>query len=76
MLDEHLTREYHIEYICKKIVKLNGILIKLKRTSSSDALLKLYYAYIHSYLVNGIPVRASASDIHIKPLVKLQEQVC
>ena len=64
----------HIEYICNNIAKVTGILVKLERTLFSVALFKLYYACIHSYLVNGIAVWGSSSDIHLKLPVKLQEK--
>jgi hypothetical protein len=74
LLDNHISWKEHIKFITNKISKLTGILIKLKKTLSTEVLLKLYYAYIHSYLVNGIIVWGSATKTSLDPIIKLQKK--
>ena len=74
MLDNHVSWKEHLKYITNKVSKLAGILVKLKRTLHTDVLLKLYYAYIHSYMVNAIVVWGSAARSYLDPLFKLQKK--
>ena len=45
-LDEHLTRKYHINFVCKQIVKSVGILSRTRFYLSCKTKLRLYYTLV------------------------------
>ena len=51
-----------------------GLLTNLRKTLEIETLRSLYFAFIHSYLINGITVWGSAAKVHINPLVKHQKK--
>ena len=50
IIDCHLTRHDHIDYIFGKISKNVNIMVKLKRHVSEATLVSLYYSLIYPYL--------------------------
>ena len=74
VLEEHLSWKAHIQYITNIISKMIGLLTKLSKTFEIETLRPLYFAFIHSYLINGITVWGSAAKVHINPLVKHQKK--
>ena len=54
--------------------KVIGLLTKLRKTLEIEVLRSLYFAVIHSYLINGITVWGVAAKVHINPLVKHQKK--
>ena len=67
-IDKKLSWKPHIEYICKKIAKACGALAKLRHSVSTELLIEIYHALIHSYLRYGIAVWGNASDNILLPL--------
>ena len=54
MIDKSLTWKEHIQYVCKKVTKSCGYLAKLRHFVSTDTLISIYYALVHSYVRYGI----------------------
>lgn len=50
VLDENITWKQHIDYICSKISKINGVLYKSRSYLNKKTLTQLYYSFIHSYI--------------------------
>ena len=50
IIDCNLTWKYHVNYVCSKICKNIGILIKSRKIFNMDTLLTLYYSFIYPYL--------------------------
>ena len=71
IIDKNLNWKSHIEYVSTKISKACGILSKLRHFLSSQVLIEVYHALIHSYLRYGILVWGNASDTTLKPLETL-----
>ena len=67
-IDRKLNWKSHIEYICKKISKACGALAKLRHCVSTNTLIEVHHALIHSYLRYGVVVWGKASKTALKPL--------
>jgi len=50
-LDENLTFNLHIPVLLSKLAKANFMLSRSKNILPQKALLSIYYAYFHSYLL-------------------------
>jgi len=74
LLDEHLTFDYHINYLCKKLAKSLYFIAKVKNTLPKKALLCLYYSLFHSNLLYGLNVFSCTSAKNIDKLCKLQKR--
>ena len=53
-MDSQLNFNSHIDNVQSKIAKGIGILFKLNKILTSNALLMLYYALVHPYFTYGI----------------------
>ena len=53
LIDQHLNWNYHIDELCKKLSRANGILSKLRYNAPIEILKQVYYSIFHSYLING-----------------------
>jgi retron-type reverse transcriptase len=72
-LDSVLSWQQHINYLCIKISKNNGLLKFSSNYLPTVILLKMYFAYIYPYLCYAICVWGSASKCHINSLTLLQK---
>ena len=75
IIDRNLSWNDHIQYICKKISKSCGYLSKLRHCVSTDTLISVYYALVHSYLRYGISTWGSATDTDLQPLTSLVNRI-
>ena len=75
VIEEHFSWKAHIQYITSNISKMIGLLTKLRKTFDVETLHSLYFAFIHSYLINGITVWGSAAKVPVNPLVKHQKHL-
>ena len=71
VIDNKLNWKAHVEHISSKVSKACGVLAKLRHCLSSNVLVEIYHALIHSYLRYGILTWGTASDAAIKPLQTL-----
>ena len=56
IIDEHMSLKYHIEYLCNKISKTSGILLRTCQMLFGNTLYLLYNSLIKPYLMYGIIV--------------------
>ena len=74
LLDAKLTFSDHIKALETKVSRSVGILSKLKYFLPQDALLKLYYALIHSHLNYGILAWGNTYHSYLLKLMRLQNK--
>ena len=74
LFDNRLNFLAHIKILEVKIAPLVGILNKLKYFLPSSALLKLYYALIHSHFNYGLAVWGSTYPTYLNKLKLLQNK--
>ena len=54
LIDSKLNFQQHLNQVENKVSRAVGIMFKLKSVLPQEALLKLYYALVHPYLLYGI----------------------
>jgi len=74
LLDEYLSFDAHIIYLCSKLSKSLYIINRAKNFLPNDALLSLYYALFHSHLSYCTTIFGSANQTSIQKLVKIQKK--
>ena len=52
-IDKHLNWNTHIDELCKKLSRANGIISKLRYNAPLDICKRVYYAIFFSHLING-----------------------
>ena len=52
-LDKHLSWDYHINQLSKKLSRANGIVSKLRHNAPIDTCLQVYYAIFYSHVIYG-----------------------
>ena len=70
----NLNFRKHIEVIENKLSRFFAILFKLKPVLPQNALLKLYYAMVHSYLIYGLVAWGSTFPSYTEKLNILQNK--
>ena len=73
-LDSHLSWEYHLHELSKKLSRANGILSKLRYNAPFDICLQVYYSIFYSHLIYGCNVWGLATDDNIEKIVILQKK--
>ena len=73
-LDSHLSWEYHIKQLCKKLSQANGILAKLRHNAPLETVLLVYHAIFYSHLNYGCSIWDLTCDKHIEKIRKLQKR--
>ena len=73
-IDQHLTFKPHIEYLCKKISPIVGMLSKVRWSLPKNICVMLYNSLVHSKLAYCIDSWGSASDTALSPLEKIQKK--
>ena len=74
LLDENLSFNSHIDYICKKLSKALFCLRRAKHILDNRGLLNLYYAVFHSHLLYCVNVIGCTSQANIKKISILQKK--
>ena len=74
ILDNKLNWHAHCEYICGKISKGIGIIIKVRKVFNETTLLSLYNSLILPYVSYCIDVWGKAYDTHLKHVMVLQNK--
>ena len=67
-IDSQLNFKSHIDNVQSKIAKRVGILFKLNKILTSNALLMLYYALVHPHLTYGILIWGSTYKSYLNTL--------
>ena len=73
-LDNKLNWHAHCEYICGKMSKCIGIIIKARKVLNETTLLSLYNSLILPYVSYCIHVWGKAYDTHLKHVLVLQNK--
>ena len=74
ILDNKLNWHAHCEYICGKMSKGIGIIIKARKVFNETTLLSLYNSLILPYASYCIHVWGKAYDTHLKHILVLQNK--
>lgn len=74
VLDTHLSWDMHCAELCKRIRPIAGILFKLKNTLPKEALLQIYFAFVHSHLNYMVGAWGHAPATNLKPVQVLQNR--
>ena len=75
ILDNNLNWAAHCNYICCKMSKGIGIIIKARKVFNETTLLSLYNSLILPYISYCIHVWRKAYDTHLKNVLMLQKKV-
>ena len=75
LINNKLDWKYHINYICTKVSKNIGIILKARKSFNNDTLLMLYYSLVYPYLTYCIHVWGSSYATHISRLFILQKKL-
>ena len=72
-IDMNLNFDFHISNIAYEISRTVGIISKIIHYLPEKALLKIYFAYIHFYLLYGL-IWGSTFPTYLKKLITLQNK--
>ncbi len=75
IIDNKLSWTSHIAYIKNKIAKGIGIICKARKYLNKHTLTKLYYSFIHPYLIYCVEAWGNALDTYLDPIIKLQKKI-
>ena len=75
IIDKNLTWKSHIQYICGKVARGIGIIIKARKWLNQDSLLGLYYSFIYPYFIYCNQVWGTTYKTYIEPLTVLQKKI-
>ena len=74
IIDCNLTWKYHISYVCSKIFKNIGILIKSRKVFDTNSHLTLYYSFIYPYINYCVHLWGSTYDTYVNKIFLLQKK--
>ena len=73
-LDNHLSWDYHINQLGKKLSQANGILAKLRHNATLKTVLLVYHAIFYSHLNYGCTVWGLSHDKYVDKVRILQKE--
>ena len=73
LIDSKLNWKNHIDYICKKIAKRIGILLKARKKLHRSSLISLYYSFAYPYLIYCNHVWGHSYKTNLEPIVLMQK---
>ena len=74
LIDKHLSWDYHINDLSKKLSRANGILSKLRYNAPVEVCIQVYYALFYSTLIYGCNAWGLASKKNIETIEVLQRK--
>ena len=74
LIDENLTFNFHIDYICKKLSKSLFCLRRAKHMLDERGLLNLYYAFFHSHLLYCTNIFSCTTQANLNKVSILQKK--
>ena len=74
IIDNKLSLNDHISFVCRKVARGIGVLIKARKVLRSESLKCLYYSFIYPYMIYCNQVWGSAYKTNIEPLFILQKR--
>ena len=75
ILDDKLKWDLHIDALCKKLSKLNGVLYLVRNSLSATALKCIYFSLVYSHLIYGICIWGGTYRTHLDAIIKAQKRV-
>ena len=72
--DNKLSWKNHMSFVCRKVARGIGVLIKARKVLRSESLKCLYYSLIYPYMIYCSQVWGSAYKTNIEPLFILQKR--
>ena len=76
IIDSKLSWKDHIYFVCRKVARGIGVLIKARKVLWSESLKCLYYLFIYPYMIYCNQVWGSAYRTNIEPLLIFAEKGC
>ena len=73
-LDKYLSWNYHLENLCQKLSRANGIISKLRHNVPIEICLQVYYAIFYSYLTYGCILWGLTVEENLKKIEVLQKK--
>ena len=73
-VDKKLTFNFHIELVCKKLIKFCGIVWKARYVFSKQQMLRFYKAYVNPTITYRILIYGNTSQSHLTEIMKLQKK--
>ena len=74
IIDNKLSWKDHISFVCRKVARGIGVLIKARTVLRSESLKCPYYSFIYPYMIYCNKVWGSAYITNIEPLFILQKR--
>ena len=75
IINNQLNWKNHLDYICTKIAKNIGIILKARHVFEKHTLLSLYYSLIYPYLTYCIQVWGATYQSRLSKLMILQKKI-
>ena len=73
-IDKHLSWNFQVLQLSKKLSRANGILSKLRHYAPIETCLQVYYALFYSHLIYGCNVWGLSSEENLKKIEILQRK--
>ena len=74
LIDKHLTRKQHIDYIASKISKIVGLIARLQHNEPLNTLLHIYRSLVFPYMYYSITVSGEAAPSDLRKILVLQKR--
>ena len=74
IMDNKLTFDKHVLFICNKLSKTVGILYKIRNCVPSDLMVQLYYSLAYPYIHYCNLIWGNTYHVHLKPIITLQKK--
>ena len=74
IIDDKLNWKDHVSFVCRKVARGLGVIIKARKVLRNESLKNLYYSFIYPYLIYCNQVWGSACKTNIEPLFILQKR--
>ena len=75
IIDNKLSWKDHISFVCRKVARGKGVIIKARKVLHSESMKCLYYAFIYPYMIYCNQVWGSVCKTNIESLLTLQKRV-
>ena len=73
-VDKYLSWDSHINHLCSKLSRANGIISKLRHNAPIETCLQVYYAIFYSSLIYGCNIWGLTSKENLDKIVVLQKK--
>ena len=74
IIDNRLNWRDHESFVCRKVARGLGVIIKARKVLQKGSLISLYYSFIYPYLIYCNQIWGSACKTQIEPLFILQKK--